>query len=656
MSYARANQSPGAIPLPLFIAGIAALALSTGASLYLVLAHVSGLHLLGCGPGSQCDEAARSVWGAIPITARFAWPVSFLGFAYFAAALVAWAASYGGVSVHLRYIARLAALVSLGFIVLIVFAGYRCNFCIASHTGNFAFWVFMELASTKARTSSRNPAVAFLVVWLVATATLLVTELRTKQAVDAKQESDLAQSTAEIIAATTQKAAQAQAPTAQIKAPAEQIQAPASPGQTLTAQAAASATPTTGPAAASTPPPRPWQGAFRGRYLYGPEKSPVRLVMYTDYQCTDCNRIEKEVRAMLQERQGVSLSIKQFPMCTDCNPDVGYNMHANACWAARAAEAAGILYGNDGFWKMHFWLFDRAGSFTDAELNAGLQQLGFDRVQFLNVMQSDQTLNLVKQDIQEGRWLGLHFTPMTFINGVELRGVFAQGAIPRAVAAVAAKNPPPMGHEVDQPAYALEKYVGDWRESPQVTMPPDQSAWPNGADTAKVKIVVWGDYEEDGSATLDRIITKAMAGRTDVQYTFRHYPFNKVCNTTLGDTAPIHPNACRMHQAAEAAGRLGGAAAYWKMHEWLMTNWKQYSDDALRQAAGGMGLNVDALLATMGSPEVAAAIAEDIQAGRNLLWRSGIPTIYVNGRNVPWWRLEGQPVIETIITEAAKQQ
>ena len=627
---------------PLFIAGIVLLLFSAGASLLLVLDHLGGLHLPGCGEGSPCAAAANSVWGTVPI---IRWPVSFLGFAYFAAALFAWLTSFRGTAAPFRHIARLAALVSLGFIIVIIVGGYHCSYCIASHLGNFAFWIVMELAGAKARTVSRRPVAVFAVVWLAASAVLLAAELSTRKTVAAKQERDLADSTAEIIAATTQKAALAQPPATSATSSA------VTPASAPVAAAGAAA----GPASAPSLSPRPWQGAFRGRYLYGPEKAPVRLVMYTDYQCVDCNRIEDEVRAMLGQRTDVSLSIKQFPMCTDCNPDVSRNMHANACWAARAAEAAGILYGNDGFWKMHFWLFDRDGSFTDQQLNEGLPQLGFDPVQFINTMKSDQTLRLVQQDIAEAKWLGLHFTPMVFINGVELRGVFAKGAVPQAVAAVAATNPPPMNHDLDRPPPAFDKYVGDWREQPRVTLPADQSSWPKGPAAAKIKIVVWGDYEEDNSILVDRAITRWMAGRQDAQYVFRHYPFNKNCNTTLGDTAPIHPNACRMHQAAEAAGRLAGADGYWKMHDWLMTHTKEYSDDALRQAATEMGLNPDALFATMNSPEVAAAITEDITAGRPMLWRNGIPTVYINGRVAPRWQLEGQPVVEAILDEAARQ-
>src|SRR5207253_1634671 len=64
----------------------------------------------------------------------------------------------------------------------------------------------------------------------------------------------------------------------------------------------------------------PIKGVFTGRFRHGPEVAPVRLVIYSDYQCVDCNRIELEVRSLLEQHPEISLSIKQYPFCHDCNP------------------------------------------------------------------------------------------------------------------------------------------------------------------------------------------------------------------------------------------------------------------------------------------------------------------------------------------------
>ncbi len=156
---------------------------------------------------------------------------------------------------------------------------------------------------------------------------------------------------------------------------------------------------------------------------------------------------------------------------------------------------------------------------------------------------------------------------------------------------------------------------------------------------------MWADYQEKYTAIADQAIRKWMAGRSDVVYTFRHFPFDQSCNPVVSRTA--HPLACRAAAAAEAAGMIGGTQAYWQMHDWLMGHQKQFNDATLRQAAVDMGLDADALFIAMQDPQVAEAIEEDARAAQkemkariSMLYRGGIPTIYVNGKVIPRWRLE----------------
>ena len=109
------------------------------------------------------------------------------------------------------------------------------------------------------------------------------------------------------------------------------------------------------------------KAGFTGRYRRGPEASPIRLVLLTDYQCLDCQKVEAEVEAIMASRSDVALSIKHYPFCAEAAPGVPCNkyvktLHANACWAARAAEAAGILKGEQGFWDIYFSMSLRIAS------------------------------------------------------------------------------------------------------------------------------------------------------------------------------------------------------------------------------------------------------------------------------------------------------
>jgi protein-disulfide isomerase len=375
------------------------------------------------------------------------------------------------------------------------------------------------------------------------------------------------------------------------------------------------------------------------------------MVVFSDYQCIDCQRVEAEVRAALARRPEMSLGVRHFPMCSDCNPHVTRTLHAAACTAARVAEAAALLKGEAGFWPMHEWLFDVGGSFTGEQLDARLRELGFDVARFRAAMNDEAVTRAIQEDADLAVALGLHFTPLMYINGVELRGWQARNAVTRAVDALAARNPPPATSDNDRPPLALEKYIADWREQPAIRPPPDATRWPLGPDSARVRVVVFGDLMEPNTGEVDALLRRVCAQRQDVQYDFRHYPFNQECNPNV--TSTRFPAACRAARAVEAAGRLGGAETYWRAMAWLVQNRDRFSDAALVALATDIQLDAAALQRAVDEPAGAAAIAEDVAAGKRLGVRSS-PSVYVNHRLMPRWKLGDQPLVERIIDEAAR--
>jgi predicted DsbA family dithiol-disulfide isomerase len=400
--------------------------------------------------------------------------------------------------------------------------------------------------------------------------------------------------------------------------------------------------------------------AFTGRYRVGPENAPIRIVIFTDYQCRDCYEIEKQLKQLHEERNDISISVKHFPFSANCNRFVSKTLHPNACWAARAAEAAGILWGPEGFWKMHTWLFDRRGVFeTTRALEDGIRQMGYDPAGFTTVMTGDETLKSVRADTEEAKRLGIHFTPMIFINGVELKGWNAANALVRTVEQVAATNPPARSASFDMPAAAFEKYVEDWRQQPRISLPPDSRAWTLGPRDAPVKVVMWGDYQHEVTARADSIIRAYGAGEASVLYAYRHYPINSDCNPKIKEKR--YANACRAARAAEAAGRVAGSEGYWRMHAWLMENQGAFDDQVLRRALGNLGFDEDTFLDAMAESELQQSILEDVEAGNQLPRLRhgmppgiyGLPTIFVNERFVPRWSLDGQPILHEILEEAA---
>jgi protein-disulfide isomerase len=612
------------LPDAVFFAGIALLLVCIALTLALVLEHFGGIDLPGCRPGGACAQAAAGKWGKVPGTS---WPISFVGFAYFVGMMIAWLTCKGGLSMMLKYLVRVGMFFSVMYLMVLIVEGHACYYCIGAHLANIAFWLLVERCRTIAAAPWR-PIVTTAVVFALASAALGAVESRKSESVLAVQEKELAESVADIVSPATQAAKEEPQTVSVVEESEPDIE-------------------------------RPWKGGFVGRYLRGPKSAPIRIVMLTDYQCIDCYRTETDIENIFSTRDDVSLSVKHFPMSSQCNRHFQSNdLHPNACWSARAAEAAGMLGGNEGFWKMHDWLFEQKGGFTNDVLKDALAEMGFDPQQFINVMSGTTTEALVKSDIEEGIWLGLHYTPMIFINGKELKGIFAPAAVSRAVAALAATNPPPMNHENDQPPPAAEKYIADWQENVYRFVGEDSQSWPMGAvQGAKLQVVVWGDFQEPFSKRVDDLIRAYISGRDDAQYLFRQYPINQACNSSTQLTK--HEFACRAAQAAEAAGMIGGLEAYRAMHEWLFANQDELKglddqaafDAKLREASPELGLLSGALIEKMDGPEVAAAIQEDCTTAKSLGLTS-IPFVFVNGRQVPRWFKDGDSLLDRVFQVA----
>jgi len=170
----------------LFAAGLLLLAAGVAMTLMLVLNHFGGIKLPGCGPGSPCASAAASWWGKVPGTA---WPISFVGLAYFGGLLAAWITSRQGVTPPLRLLVRFGVTLSLMYVIVLIVEKHLCYYCLGTHAANIGFWLILEQAK---RRTSRSP-VAFgsaCGTFLLISVGLYAAESRTKQLVEQSQEKD----------------------------------------------------------------------------------------------------------------------------------------------------------------------------------------------------------------------------------------------------------------------------------------------------------------------------------------------------------------------------------------------------------------------------------------------------------------------------------
>jgi protein-disulfide isomerase/uncharacterized membrane protein len=548
----------------------------------------------GCGAGSGCDTVTSGPWGTVPFVNL---PVSFFGLAWFLSLGVGWLSGWGS-TWSFKATVFLGVLASFGFIGLMVVIGSFCKWCALAHACNILFWVFCANCFCKKNYDQKTMVLELDgdgvtnrggVVWVFFVVFLVVFGVINKS-----------------IASKNQQRGEENI---------EQMSSGNVEQSTL--------------------------GLLEGGHRIGSKDAPIQVVMFTDYQCPDCKRIEGQLAQIMKTRDDVSVVVKHFPLNFDCNDTIGqFKLHGNACWAARAAEAASIVGGQEAWEKMHTWLFSQKGQFTDENFASSLVALGFDSQRIINVMMGDITLETVRENCLDGKALGVYFTPMVFINGVEYLWYYGgSGSIQNTIDVVA--NDIANGNtDTIAPPSANRKFVEDWRRGRKLVLPgSDTLSWIGDGD---IEFVVWSDYQTGLSKELDAEIKKAIKLHPyKITYTFRHFPIDTACNAGIASYPTKYDGSCVLAKLVIACDALGGDQSRWKMHDWLIARSGTKIDltEATVKAEEFSGADSDTLQAVLIGIDVNNQMRLDILS-KNNVWRKSIPVLMVDGRLVPRWRSE----------------
>ena len=397
--------------------------------------------------------------------------------------------------------------------------------------------------------------------------------------------------------------------------------------------------------------------ALPGRYPKGTVGAPLQVVVFADFQCSECRRVDGLLEELLTKRTDVQLTMRHFPLSTDCNRAATANTHPNSCKASIAAEAVGMLAGPVAFWRMHDWLIAMGGNFQDAELGAQLTTLGIDANAFGTALRDGSALALVHSDIDTAITAGLHSTPMVLINGEEVTNYATLADLDEACTKALENAKKGIGPTPLTPARAWLKRWQEEKPHPEVAQ--DAHRWIGAAAAqATIEVVLFGDLQERATAKADRWIRQILKERTDTRYTFRHYPVDRSCNS--GITRSLHPLACRFAQTEEAMGAAAGDEAYWKTHDRILIGLQNgkgqdFTDANLRDLAAEFKLDPEQILKDRDAQETKDLLQKDIAAGTRIRI-SELPTIFVNGKRVARFQGPGvtdDAVLRLIIESAA---
>ena len=163
-----------------------------------------------------------------------------------------------------------------------------------------------------------------------------------------------------------------------------------------------------------------------GRPSMGPDDAPVKLVLFSDFQCPYCRDFSVTLSEIVSDYNNkVQLVFRQLPLV---------NIHPDAQFAAEASLCA---QEQGRFWEMHDILFENQRELTEENILGKMLLLDdFDLRKYRECFASGRHKSEILEDLRAAAAAGADSTPTLYINGIYLSG----GQPYRAVAAIINKE------------------------------------------------------------------------------------------------------------------------------------------------------------------------------------------------------------------------
>lgn len=365
--------------------------------------------------------------------------------------------------------------------------------------------------------------------------------------------------------------------------------------------------------------PHDYRVPLEGSPTLGSAQAPVTVVLFTDFECPYCKRVEATLHSLKKKYspEQVRWVFKHRPL----------DFHPRARLASLLTASIYEKKGSEAFFAAADDVFVSAPDLSDATLLAIGKKHGLTQDEAKRALAGqDPAANArLKQDRELALLTQAEGTPHFFINGKRLSGArpaahfeaLIRHELGRAEALLAQGVSPERLYET------LQKDALSPGAPQLITTPlPEDNQPVRGTAQAPVSIHIWSDFE---------------------------CPYCKRVESVLAELTRRHPQKLRFiwhdlpldfHEAARPAARAGreafrqqGSAGFWKMHQLLFGEEGQASEldrEALLRYGRKLGLQMNAYEKALDSEEHDAAIDADIQLASSLGLR-GTPAFVVGG-------------------------
>jgi protein-disulfide isomerase len=164
-------------------------------------------------------------------------------------------------------------------------------------------------------------------------------------------------------------------------------------------------------------------------HIQGPQKAPITLLEYGDYECPYCGQAFTIVK-LVQNLLGNNLRFvfRNFPLT---------QIHPHAQHAAEAAECAGA---QNKFWEMHDILYENQQALEDENLLEYAKALELDMSRFQDDFYNHTFALRVREDFLSGIRSGVNGTPAFYINGMRYNYSWDQETLTKTLVNIINEN------------------------------------------------------------------------------------------------------------------------------------------------------------------------------------------------------------------------
>ncbi|MET0591233.1 MAG: thioredoxin domain-containing protein, partial [Polyangiaceae bacterium] len=363
---------------------------------------------------------------------------------------------------------------------------------------------------------------------------------------------------------------------------------------------------------------------------WGSRTAPVTMVVFSDFECPFCSRVETTV-----DQLKTIYGKDKLRVVWKNNPIVN---HRNAKPAAEAAQGVFALAGNDAFWKFHGVAFKNQTQLGTENYVKWAKEAGVkDENKFRQGLEGHAWAAKVDRDLAEGTKASVNSTPSFLINGFALIGAQpvdkfkevidaelgkARTAIARGTAAdkvyveMSKQNraaAPPAPQQKAEPAPEEDKTV--WKV-------PLGDSPVSGSDNALVTIVEFSDFQCPFSKRAQDTLRQIRETYGDkVRFAWKHEPLS------------FHPRALPAAELSLFALKEKGSKGFWSMHDKLFALQPKLEDTDLEEAAREAGLDVAKAKKSIESHKYKDVIDADLDLGETIN-ASSTPHFFINGRRL----------------------